>query len=94
MKANFVYSDLNLCGGGERLTLITMQAILEMGIDIDLTTLVKPDIDKLENTYGNDTASVFRNIKNENILNLYHLAYVFKHLLVDSSSCQDQIVLS
>jgi len=49
LKANFVYSDLNPCGGGERLTLLTMQAVLDMGVDIDLTTLDTPDITKLEN---------------------------------------------
>jgi len=56
LKANFVYSDLNPCGGGERFTLVTMQAVLEMGIEIDLTTLDAPNTTKLENTYGKDLA--------------------------------------
>ena len=68
MKANIIYSDLNPCGGGERLTLVTMQAILEMGIDIELTTLEKPNITKLENAYGKGIASIIKSIKKINIL--------------------------
>jgi len=63
LKANLIYSDLNPCGAGERLTLVTMQAILEMGIDIELTTLQKPDITMLENAYGKSIASFMQNIK-------------------------------
>jgi len=48
MKVNFVFGDLNPCGGGERLTLVTMQAIMKMGINFfDLTTFERPDITKL-----------------------------------------------
>jgi alpha-1,2-mannosyltransferase len=43
MKANVVVGNLNRCGGGERLSLVTMQAILEMGIDFDLITLKSPN---------------------------------------------------
>lgn len=68
MKANIVYSDLNPCGGAERLTLVTMQAIIEMGIDMNLTTLQKPDITRLENAYGKGITSVIKNIKKVNIL--------------------------
>jgi len=46
LKVNFIYSDLNPCGGGERLTIVTMQAILEMGFDIELTTLKEPILQK------------------------------------------------
>jgi glycosyltransferase involved in cell wall biosynthesis len=70
LKANIIYSDLNPCGGGERLTLVTMQAILEMGIDIGLTTLEKPNITKLENAYGKGIASIMKSIKKVNILRL------------------------
>src|SRR5919107_3947311 len=70
LKVNFIYSDLNPCGGGERLTLVTMQAILEMGIDIELTTLEKPNITKLENAYDKGIASVIKSIKKVNILRL------------------------
>ncbi len=71
MKANFVYSDLNPCGGGERLTLLTMQAVLDMGFDIDLTTLDTPDIAKLENAYGKDIASAIKSVKKINVLRIF-----------------------
>src|SRR5215204_5447111 len=70
LKANFIFSDLNPCGGGERLTLTTMQAILEMGMDIEFTTLEKPNITKLENAYGKSLASIINSIKKINILQL------------------------
>jgi hypothetical protein len=44
IKANVIHGDFNPCGGAERLSLVTMQALLEMGIDFDLTTLKSPDI--------------------------------------------------
>lgn len=69
MKANFFYSDLNPCGGGERLTLVTMQAVLEMGIDIELTTLVNPYMTKIENAFGKELAGVLEKIKKIHLLN-------------------------
>jgi hypothetical protein len=71
LKANFIYSDLNPCGGGERLTLVTMQAVLEMDIDIDLTTLEKLDITKIENAFGKDLASVINRIEKIHVFNIY-----------------------
>jgi hypothetical protein len=38
MKANVIHGDFNPCGGAERLSLVTMQALSEMGINFDLTT--------------------------------------------------------
>ena len=71
MRANFIYSDLNPCGGGERFTLVTMQALFEMGVDIELTTLEEPKITKLENAYGKDLASIIKNIKKVNVLSVF-----------------------
>jgi glycosyltransferase involved in cell wall biosynthesis len=71
LKANLVYSDLNPCGGGERLTLATIQALVEMDINIELTTLQKPDITRLENAFGKRIASVIENIKKINILDAW-----------------------
>jgi glycosyltransferase involved in cell wall biosynthesis len=68
LNANFIYSDLNPCGGGERLTLVTMEAVLEMGIDIDLTTLKTPDITKITNAFGKELAAVINRIKKVNLL--------------------------
>jgi glycosyltransferase involved in cell wall biosynthesis len=69
LKVNFIYSDLNPCGGGERLTIVTMQAILEMGFDIEFTTLKEPNTSKIENAFGKDLALVIGRIKKVHILN-------------------------
>ncbi|HEU4824685.1 MAG TPA: glycosyltransferase [Nitrososphaeraceae archaeon] len=70
MKANVIHGDFNPCGGAERLSLITMQALLEMRIDFDLTTLKSPDIPKLENSYGKNLVSVMKNINKINVINI------------------------
>jgi glycosyltransferase involved in cell wall biosynthesis len=84
LKANLVYSDLNPCGGGERLTLATMQALAEMDIDIELTTLQKPDIIRLENAFGKRLASVIENIKKINILDAWE-----EQSIIDNISGKD-----
>ena len=58
MKANVVHGDFNPCGGAERLSLVTMQSLSEMGIDFDLTTLKSPNVSKLENSFGKNLVSV------------------------------------
>src|SRR6266480_2237128 len=70
MKANVVFGDLNPCGGGERLSLVTMQALSEMGVDFDLTTFRNPELPKLENAFGKKLASVMKNIKKVKIVNI------------------------
>ena len=70
MKANVIHGDFNPCGGAERLSLTTMQALLEMGIDFDLTTLKSPNISKLENSYGKNLVSVMKSINKINVINI------------------------
>src|SRR5215213_6176348 len=70
LKANVIHGDFNPCGGAERLSLTTMQALLEMGIDFDLTTLKSPDIPKLENSYGKNFVSVMKSINKINVINI------------------------
>ena len=86
MKANFFYSDLNQCGGGERLTLVTMKAVFEMGIDIYLTTLEKPNILRLENAYGKDIASVLGDLKKINVLPMLDEQNINKELKNETSN--------
>ena len=71
MRANFVYSNLNPCGGGERFTLVTMEAVYEMGLEIDLTTLEQPNLSKIENAFGKDLALIMRKINKINLLNMF-----------------------
>ncbi len=70
MKANVIHGDFNPCGGAERLSLVTMHALLRMGIDFDLTTLKSPDISKLENSYGKKLVSIMKSIKKINVINI------------------------
>jgi glycosyltransferase involved in cell wall biosynthesis len=70
MKANVIHGDFNPCGGAERLSLITMQALLKVGIDFDLTTLKSPHISKLQNTYGKNLVSVMEKINKINVINI------------------------
>jgi glycosyltransferase involved in cell wall biosynthesis len=70
MKANVIHGDFNPCGGAERLSLSTMQALIEKGIDFDLTTLKSPDILKLENSFGKSLVSVMKRINKINVINI------------------------
>src|SRR5919199_3022068 len=73
MKANVIAGDLNPCGGSERLTLVTMQALLKMGIDIDLTTFKSPDLSKLKNAFGKNLVFPIKRVNHINIVNMIQL---------------------
>jgi glycosyltransferase involved in cell wall biosynthesis len=70
IKANVIHGDFNPCGGAERLSLVTMQALLERGIDFDLTTLKSPDVSKLENSYGKNLVSVMKSAIKINVIKI------------------------
>ena len=70
MKANVIHGDFNPCGGAERLSLVTMQALLKRKIDFELTTLKNPDISKLENSFGKKLVSVIKSANKINVINL------------------------
>ena len=70
MKANVVHGDFNPCGGAERLSLVTMQSLSEMGIDFDLTTLKSPNVSKLENSFGKNLVSVLKKADKINIISI------------------------
>lgn len=72
MEANILYPDFNPCGGGERLALATIQAISEMGIDLDITTYVEPNLSKLENAYGKSLTSVMEKVKKVNVVSIFN----------------------
>ena len=68
MKANVVYTDLSPCGGAERLTLVTMDALSQKGVKFDFTSFVLPNLTKLENTYGSKIAYIVKKAEKINIL--------------------------
>jgi glycosyltransferase involved in cell wall biosynthesis len=76
LKANIVYTDLSPCGGAERLTLVTMHALSQKGIQFDFTTCVQPDIKKLENAYGSKIASIINKAEKINILESLEESFV------------------
>lgn len=71
MRANFIYSNLNPCGGGERFTLVTMNAVAEMGMEVDLTTLENPNFSKLDNAFGKDLTSIMKQLRKINVLRMF-----------------------
>ena len=80
MKVNFVYSDLNPCGGAEKLSLITMQSFLELGINIDLTTLEFPNLKKIENAFGKELSSILESISDIQILEAFDEKSIEKNI--------------
>lgn len=54
MKAGVIHTDLNPCGGAEQLSISTVQALLGMGMDVDLHVARAPDVPRLENAFGRE----------------------------------------
>ena len=54
MKNNIkiIHEDLNAGGGSERLTITMMEALNEMGFNIDLETITMPDWNQIKKWYG------------------------------------------
>ena len=59
---------MNPCGGAERLTLATMRALSQKGVNFDLTTCIQPNMTKLENAYGSKIASIIDKAEKINLL--------------------------
>ena len=68
MIANIVHISLNPCGGSERLAVAVIQALSEIGIDIDLTTFEEPNVSKLESAYGEVATSAIKKINTMTII--------------------------
>jgi glycosyltransferase involved in cell wall biosynthesis len=59
--ANVIHTSLNYRGGAEGLAITTIEALGNLGFDIELTVLEKPNIKELENAYGNTIVSILKN---------------------------------
>jgi len=77
--ANIVHISLNPRGGSERLAVAVIQALSEIGIDIDLTTFEEPDVSKLESAYGKAATSAIKKIKNISIIDSIGKTEANKH---------------
>jgi glycosyltransferase involved in cell wall biosynthesis len=63
MKANVVHIDLNSCGGAERVSIATIQALLEMDIDVYLAAVRRPDLKRLEHAFGKHAIAHLSKVK-------------------------------
>jgi alpha-1,2-mannosyltransferase len=63
MKANVIHVDLNPCGGAEQLALATLQSLLDMEMEVDLTVAKAPDIARIEKAFGSRVRGIFSRIK-------------------------------
>jgi glycosyltransferase involved in cell wall biosynthesis len=69
--ANIVHISLNARGGGERLAVATIKAISSMGIDVELSTIEKPDMALIRDAYGIGIDGDVKKIRTLNILQRY-----------------------
>ena len=71
MISNIVHISLNARGGGERLAVATIKAISSMGIDVELSTVEKPDIPLIQDAFGTSLDGDIKKIRTLNILQKY-----------------------
>jgi glycosyltransferase involved in cell wall biosynthesis len=92
---NIVHINLNARGGSERLALATIAALKEIDdIDIDLTTFQKPDVDKIERTYGKRGLLSLRKIKTVNIIRSIESARLKKEYELSINTHGDMLPFS
>ena len=69
MRAHVIHTDLNPCGGAEQVALGTIHALIEMGMDVELSTATMPDIPRLKNAFGDERVGIlFTQIKKIDLL--------------------------
>ena len=82
MRANVIHTDLNPCGGAEHVALGTIHALIEMDMDVELTTARMPDISRLKNAFGVERVDrLFNQIKKINMLGELPVASNFEPTL-------------
>ena len=68
-----IHEDLNAGGGSERLTITMMEALNEMGFNIDLETITIPDWNKIQRWYGKFSFKIDK-IKAMDLSNIFGLS--------------------
>jgi glycosyltransferase involved in cell wall biosynthesis len=68
-----IHEDLNAGGGSERLTITMMEALNEIGFNIDLETITIPDWNKIQKWYGKFSLKIDR-IKVMDLSNIFGLS--------------------
>jgi len=51
-SALVIHDDLNAVGGRERLAVITIEALNDLGFRVDLATVIKPDLEIIRNAFS------------------------------------------
>src|ERR687896_356401 len=83
MKAVVIHHNLNSPGGEATVAIETIQSLYELGYDIDLITIQKPDLEGIVKSYGKRIA-----IRNVKFLFPFKLNYfgIYQRLLTAISS--------
>jgi glycosyltransferase involved in cell wall biosynthesis len=68
-----IHEDLNAGGGSERLTITMMEALTEMGFNIDLETITLPDWNRIKKWYGKFSLKIDQ-IKKMDLSNIFGLS--------------------
>jgi glycosyltransferase involved in cell wall biosynthesis len=63
VKANILHIDLNACGGAERLAIATIEALVNMGMEIYLASVAQPDLKRLAYAFGEHAIKQLYKIK-------------------------------
>lgn len=58
VRAKVVHDDINAGGGSERLAIVTMDLLAEMGFKVDLASFNKPNIEELRKDFGDIVDSI------------------------------------
>lgn len=62
-KVNVIHADLNPCGGAEQLAIATLQSLLEMEMQVDLTVAKAPDYKRIEKAFGSKARRIFDHVR-------------------------------
>ena len=79
MIANVVHTSLNYRGGAEALAMTTIDALVDLGFDIELAVVERPQREKLESSFGSIAASILKNISAINTLKSFVTSKAQKH---------------
>ena len=77
-RAKIIHDNLNAGGGSERLAFATIELLNKMNFVVDLATLQKPNLEKAEENFGNDTSHLWKFNQIE-ILDMYSVLDINKH---------------
>ncbi|HEX5186176.1 MAG TPA: glycosyltransferase [Nitrososphaeraceae archaeon] len=81
-RAKVIHDNLNAGGGSERLAFATVELLNKMNFVVDLATLQKPNLEKAEENFGNDTSHLWKFNQIE-ILNMYSVLDINEHDIFD-----------